>query len=199
MIHLFTVLMTILFVISGCTKESANSRESAIVSDSWRKIGPVELGMSETLFKKITKIEPNYYHEAVEGETLAEIDVRSFPGLFPPSFYRRSDEHEYWIACRFLEGILFEISYTPPEKNAQELIRVFTAKYGQPTKSEDWPNGLTWTHWINKNTVLSICYVRVKGNYYPLNQRPGTTVDVISADRSLRDKYLKLVDAKPKH
>jgi hypothetical protein len=140
-------------------------------------------------------------NEAVKGETLAEIDIRKFPGVFPPRFYRRSAEHEYWIACRFLEGILFEISYTPPEKNAKELILAFTEKYGAPTANEDWPNGLTWTHWINGDTVLSIGHVRVrvKGEGYPLNEPVGTAFEVKSADRRLWDKYIKLVEAKPKH
>jgi hypothetical protein len=65
--------------------------------------------------------------------------------------------------------------------------------------NEEWPNGLTWARWINNDAVLSICYVRVKGDYYPLNQPIGTTVEVQSADRCLRDKYLKLVEAEPKH
>jgi hypothetical protein len=198
MTKLFTIIMILLLVMSGCTKETSNPSESAIVSESWRKIGPVELGMSKTDFKKVSKIEPEYYHEAVQGETYAEIDIRRFPGVFPPSFYQRSDEHEYWIRCRFLEGVLFEISYFPPEKNAKELICVFTAKYGPLTMNEEWPNGLTWTRWVNNDTVLSICYVRVKGDYYPLNQPIGSTVEVQSADRRLRDKYLKLVEAKPK-
>jgi hypothetical protein len=184
---------------SGCTKETVNPVESTIVSESWRKIGPVELGMSESMFKKITQIEPDYYHEAVEGETLAEIDVRKFPGIFPVVFYRRSDEYEYWMACRFLNGILFEISYTPPTKNAKELILAFTAKYGAPTSNDDWPNGFTWTQWIKKDTILSIGHVRVKGDAFPLNQPVGTATEVKIADRLLEEKYFQLVETKPKH
>jgi hypothetical protein len=191
--------MMFVFLISGCTKETTNPMDSAIVNESWRKVGPVELGMTEAVFKKVTNIEPEYYHEAVEGETLAEIDVRKFPGIFPSVFYHRSKEYEYWMACRFLNGILFEISYTPPAKNAKELILAFTAKYGAPTSNDDWPNGFTWTQWIKKDTILSIGHVRVKGDAFPLNQPVGTATEVKIADRLLEEKYLQLVETKPKH
>jgi hypothetical protein len=138
-----------------------------------RSFGSFNLGVTVEEFVALTGIEPEACYECREGESQAGIRATDLPKLFP-SYYNELSGWQQGADLFFFSGRLYRIDVFPEIKDIETALGKYSAIYDDPVKIEDWKNGLSWAIWEDSKTRMSLPYVRVRGDSYPLNQPVGT-------------------------
>ncbi|MCG6976723.1 MAG: hypothetical protein LJE56_10050, partial [Acidiferrobacterales bacterium] len=152
-----------------------------------RSIGFLVLRTPEKEFSKITGVVPEYCHHCMDTEKIAEISIEKNLGIFPPHLYKKKHEHEKWIKCDFYKGVVYRIEYQPDKTKRTEVVQELKNIYGKIWKTDDWPNGLSWIYWRDKDTVFSITFVRKQGDSFPLTLPVDTVISTTLYDRQLME------------
>ncbi len=153
-----------------------------------RSFGPLTLGMSIEEFRKVTNLTPISCPHCAQNESSASIYVEKYPGLFPKYIYLLK-EYQRGFGCDFFNGKLYRIEAFPEIDKIEAARKKYTMLYGPPSKTTDWPNGLSFVVWENDKTALVLTYVRKqrKDYAYPLTMPAGTVSSVEYIDKPLRD------------
>ena len=153
-----------------------------------RSFGPLTLGMSKEAFNKVTGLTPSPCPHCALNESSAAVYVEKYPGLFP-AYVSSLKEYQRGFGCDFFKGKLYRIEAFPEIEQIESAKKKYTQIYGQPSKTIDWPNGLSMVVWENNKTALVLTYVRVqrKDYTYPLTMPAGTVSSVEYIDIPLRD------------
>jgi len=151
-----------------------------------RSFGSLTLGMTEEALKKLTGLSTYACHHCARDEYTVAVDAEKYPKMFPAYVYSLP-KHQRGFDCNFYKGRLYKIDVPPEIKEIGAAKKQYTALYGPPSKTEDWPNGLSWVTWENKATAFVLAYVRKKGDAYPLTLPVGTVSLVRYIDKPLRD------------
>ncbi len=175
----------IIMVLSGAARTDPAPQKQTLP----RSFGPLTLGMTEGQFKKIAgPIDVLPCLHCALYENVMSVDIEKYPGVFPVYLYSLA-KYQRGLDCSFYKGKLYRIETFPEIKEINAAKKKYTELFGPPSRTEDWPNGLSLAIWENKNTALVLTYVRKqrKDYAYPLTLPVGTVSSVEYIDKSLRD------------
>jgi len=146
------VLVALLSVLSVLKVIQGNAEQQRQLP---RSFGFLTLGMSAKAFQKITGTTPEFCPHCADDELFADFDANGYPGFFP--------DYKRWVSCFFYKDKLYRIEKVPEVRQIEEAKKKYIEAFGPYTKLENWENGISWLHWENKTTVLSIAYERKTG------------------------------------
>jgi hypothetical protein len=151
-----------------------------------RSFGPVYLGMTEKNFIHKFKIESDPCEGCVLDESIAGINLRNYPQLFPKDKYSQKG-----IDCMFYKGKLYKMILPADTTSIDSYRKKHALKYGAPTKEEHWPNGISWVYWDDGVTIHAVPYTNKRGNEYPFNVPKGTITHIEYIDKAMNNFVLR--------
>jgi hypothetical protein len=151
-----------------------------------RSFGPLTLGITEEVFKKVTGVTPEFCHHCAQDETTTAVYIEKHSRVYPEYLYSLP-KNDQGFGCKFYKGKLYLIEASPEISEINAAKKHYTALYGPPSKMEDWSNGVSWVTWENKTTAFVLAYDREKSGAFWHTIPAGTVTFVQYIDKPLRN------------